>query len=166
MNETGVYVLDIGSVPKVAYRIGYSSSNGYSADISNNGAYNYSSTGEQIPFTPALTDGFLRAPLIERALHYYPPGYEFLPTTVQYTQKVEGVLLHAVLTQKIYALSPDNATVSIRSCTFAYDQHSSCTPIQKPIAVGQHAGPIAVNDKTAIVYIGHPECLRYKGFYR
>ena len=65
--------------------------------------------------------------------------------------------LNAVCTQKIYALNPDNATVSIRYCTVAPDQRSSCTPIQKPIAVGQHAGPIAVNDKTHIVYIGHPE---------
>jgi hypothetical protein len=52
---------------------------------------------------------------------------------------------------KIYELNALKATVSMsmfRDC---------CMPIQKHIAVGQHPGPIAINDKTHIVYIGYPQ---------
>jgi hypothetical protein len=62
----------------------------------------------------------------------------------------------SVFPEKIYVLNPDNATVSIRHCALFQGPSESCIPIQKHIVVGEQPGPIAINDKTHIVYIGYP----------
>jgi hypothetical protein len=136
INGSGIYVIDsytgINAVPKVAYLIDASTG-----------------TGKVIPYTPSLTYDFLRSP--------HPP-ISFLPTMVQDVPTMVQVnsSYSSVFPEKIYVLNPDNATVSIRHCRFQ-GPSESCIPIQNHIVVGEKPGPIAINDKTHLVYIGYPE---------
>jgi hypothetical protein len=132
INGTGIYVIDsytgINAIPKVAYLI----------DETTTG------TGKVIPFRPLLTYEFLR--------DSYPPNYTFLPTMVQDFNSSYS----SVFPEKIYVLNHDNATVSVRHCIQDIGPAGSCIPIQKHIVVGEQPGPMAINVKTHLVYIGYP----------
>jgi len=129
-NHSEIYVLGINN-----------NNNSYRVDVHNG-------TVKHIPFTLAnVYNGTLLYAFLD-----YRNDYPYnSPTAVQDT-------LFPSSTKKIY-IRNDNGTVSVvGQSTGCFTHHGPCISNRKHIVVvGQHPGPIAINDYTHIVYIGYPE---------